>query len=61
VKFSLYNFIWLTDPVGQFVQSPRMRAELLRILENMLQISRFPARGVVAELKMVWQGYDSDL
>ncbi|KAL2819512.1 hypothetical protein BJX63DRAFT_11958 [Aspergillus granulosus] len=42
--------------VGQFVQSPGMRAELLRILENMLRISKIPAQGLVAELKKVWQG-----
>ncbi len=36
-----------------------MRVELLRILENMLEISKFPAKKVGAELKMVWQGYDS--
>lgn len=56
------SLVWLTErnPVGQFVQSPKMRVELLRILENMLEISKFPARRVVAELKMVWQGYDSE-
>ncbi|KAL3488772.1 hypothetical protein BJX62DRAFT_253044, partial [Aspergillus germanicus] len=42
--------------VGQFVQAPGMRAELLRILENMLRISKIPAQGLVAELKKVWQG-----
>ncbi|KAL3477947.1 hypothetical protein BJX99DRAFT_269532 [Aspergillus californicus] len=42
--------------VGQFVQSPEMRAELLRTLENMLRISKFPDRGLVAELQRVWQG-----
>ncbi|KAL4772528.1 hypothetical protein BDW60DRAFT_38879 [Aspergillus nidulans var. acristatus] len=41
--------------VGQFVQSPPMRAELLRILENMLRISKISANGLVAELKKVWQ------
>ncbi|KAL5356405.1 hypothetical protein BJX96DRAFT_171583 [Aspergillus floccosus] len=41
--------------VGQFVRSPEMRSELLRILEKMLRISRFPATGLVAELKNVWQ------
>ncbi|KAL4814366.1 hypothetical protein BDW67DRAFT_86487 [Aspergillus spinulosporus] len=41
--------------VGQFVQSPPMRVELLRILENMLRISKIPANGLVAELKRVWQ------
>ncbi|QRD93705.1 Zn(II)2Cys6 transcription factor [Aspergillus flavus] len=41
--------------VGQFVRSPEMRGELLRILEKMLRISKFPARGLVAELKKVWQ------
>ncbi|EAU30987.1 conserved hypothetical protein [Aspergillus terreus NIH2624] len=41
--------------VGQFVRSPEMRSELLRILEKMLRISRFPATGLVAELKKVWQ------
>jgi hypothetical protein len=33
-----------------------MRTELLRILENMLRISKIPAQGLVAELKKVWQG-----
>ncbi|KAL2852423.1 hypothetical protein BJY01DRAFT_232629 [Aspergillus pseudoustus] len=41
--------------VGQFVQSPGMRAELLRILENLLRISKIPAQGLVAELQKVWQ------
>ncbi|CBF84615.1 hypothetical protein AN8938.2 [Aspergillus nidulans FGSC A4] len=41
--------------VGQFVQSPPMQVELLRILENMLRISKIPANGLVAELKRVWQ------
>ncbi|KAL4757089.1 Zn(II)2Cys6 transcription factor [Aspergillus foveolatus] len=41
--------------VGQFVQSPPMRVELLRILENMLRISKIPANSLVAELKRVWQ------
>ncbi|GAB1196473.1 hypothetical protein APSETT444_005744 [Aspergillus pseudonomiae] len=41
--------------VGQFVRSPEMRGELLRILEKMLKISKFPARGLVSELKNVWQ------
>ncbi|KAE8163306.1 hypothetical protein BDV40DRAFT_299640 [Aspergillus tamarii] len=41
--------------VGQFVRSPEMRGELLHILEKMLRISKFPARGLVAELRKVWQ------
>ncbi|KAL4973584.1 hypothetical protein BDW66DRAFT_101275 [Aspergillus desertorum] len=41
--------------VGQFVQSPPMRVELLRILENMLRISKIPANGLVMDLKRVWQ------
>ncbi|KNG81801.1 Zn(II)2Cys6 transcription factor [Aspergillus nomiae NRRL 13137] len=41
--------------VGQFVRSPEMRGELLRILEKMLKISKFPARGLVSELIKVWQ------
>ncbi|KAB8218594.1 hypothetical protein BDV33DRAFT_122464 [Aspergillus novoparasiticus] len=41
--------------VGQFVRSPEMRGELLCILEKMLRISKFPARGLIAELKKVWQ------
>ncbi|RDW64385.1 Zn(II)2Cys6 transcription factor [Aspergillus mulundensis] len=41
--------------VGQFVQSPAMRVELIRTLENMLRISKIPANGLVAELKRVWQ------
>ncbi|KAE8364988.1 hypothetical protein BDV27DRAFT_127509 [Aspergillus caelatus] len=41
--------------VGQFIRSPEMRGELLCILEKMLRISNFPARGLVAELKRVWQ------
>ena len=32
-----------------------MRSELLRILENMLRISKFPAMGLLAELGKVWQ------
>ncbi|KAL4796469.1 hypothetical protein BDV19DRAFT_81968 [Aspergillus venezuelensis] len=42
--------------VGQFVQSPEMRVELLRTLEKNLRISKFPARGLVAQLQKVWQG-----
>ncbi|KAE8131634.1 hypothetical protein BDV38DRAFT_288507 [Aspergillus pseudotamarii] len=41
--------------VGQFVRSPERRGELLHILEKMLRISKFPARGLVAELRKVWQ------
>ncbi|OGM46873.1 Zn(II)2Cys6 transcription factor [Aspergillus bombycis] len=41
--------------VGQFVRSPEMRGELLRTLEKMLRISKFPARGLVSQLKKVWQ------
>ncbi|BCS04205.1 Zn(II)2Cys6 transcription factor [Aspergillus luchuensis] len=41
--------------VGQFVRSPEMREELLRILDNMLRISKFPAKGLVARLQRVWQ------
>ncbi|KAL4895264.1 hypothetical protein BDV59DRAFT_199940 [Aspergillus ambiguus] len=41
--------------VGQFVRSPEMRVELLRILENMLRISKFPAKGLVSELKNAWE------
>ncbi|KAL4807999.1 hypothetical protein BDV18DRAFT_158119 [Aspergillus unguis] len=41
--------------VGQFVRSPAMRSELVRTLENMIRISKFPARGLVAELGKVWQ------
>ncbi|KAK1144190.1 hypothetical protein N8T08_005603 [Aspergillus melleus] len=41
--------------VGQFVRSPEMRGELLRILERMLRISKFPARGLVGELRRLWQ------
>ncbi|KAL4740225.1 hypothetical protein BDV11DRAFT_185709 [Aspergillus similis] len=41
--------------VGQFVQSPPMRVEMLRILESMLRVSKIPANGLVAELKRVWQ------
>ncbi|KAJ5363403.1 hypothetical protein N7541_004247 [Penicillium brevicompactum] len=40
--------------VGQFVRSPEVRDELLRILNEMLKISKFPAREVVARLKKVW-------
>ncbi|KAI9370346.1 hypothetical protein BJX61DRAFT_544718 [Aspergillus egyptiacus] len=42
--------------VGQFVQSSEMRVELLRTLENMMRISKFPAKGLVDELQTVWQG-----
>lgn len=41
--------------VGQFVRLPEMREELLRILDNMLRISKFPGNGLVARLKKVWQ------
>ncbi|GKZ31077.1 hypothetical protein AbraIFM66950_011136 [Aspergillus brasiliensis] len=41
--------------VGQFVRAPEMREELLRILDNMLRISKFPAKGLVARLQRVWQ------
>ncbi|KAI9040021.1 Zn(II)2Cys6 transcription factor [Aspergillus affinis] len=41
--------------VGQFVRSQEMRSELLRILEKMLRISKFPARGLVGELNSLWQ------
>ncbi|KAJ5082304.1 hypothetical protein N7532_011347 [Penicillium argentinense] len=41
--------------VGQFVRSPEMRDELLRTLNNMLRISKFPPKGLVARLKQVWQ------
>lgn len=41
--------------VDQCVRSPEVQAELLRILENMLRISTFPAKGLVAKLKKVWQ------
>ncbi|KAL4913594.1 hypothetical protein BDW62DRAFT_220565 [Aspergillus aurantiobrunneus] len=42
--------------VGQFVQAPNMRAELLRSLENNMRICKFPARGLIARLKKMWQG-----
>ncbi|KAL4930117.1 Zn(II)2Cys6 transcription factor [Aspergillus undulatus] len=42
--------------VGQFVQSPELRVELLRTLEKNLRISKFPARGLIAQLQKVWQG-----
>ncbi|KAF9884555.1 hypothetical protein FE257_001500 [Aspergillus nanangensis] len=46
-----------TNPeVGQFVRSPEMREALLPTLERMLTISKFPARGLVAELEKVWGG-----
>lgn len=41
--------------VGQFVRLPEMRDELLRILDSMLRISKFPAKGLVARLKRAWQ------
>ncbi|RJE25601.1 hypothetical protein PHISCL_02068 [Aspergillus sclerotialis] len=41
--------------VGQFVRSPEMQNELLRILDNMVRISKFPAKGLVARLKKAWE------
>ncbi|KAJ5288174.1 hypothetical protein N7478_003860 [Penicillium angulare] len=41
--------------VGQFVRSAEMRGELLRILENMIKISKFPAKGLANRLKKGWQ------
>ncbi|RSL51537.1 hypothetical protein CEP54_011389 [Fusarium duplospermum] len=41
--------------VGQCVQMPEKQAELLDILDRMLEISKFPASGLVEELKKVWQ------
>ncbi|KAI9926240.1 hypothetical protein MW887_004703 [Aspergillus wentii] len=40
--------------VGQFVRSSEMQGELLRTLENMLRISKYPARRLVAQLQKVW-------
>ena len=44
----------LTKEVGQFVRSLEMQRELLRTLERMLRISKFPGRGLVAKLEKVW-------
>ncbi|UPL02055.1 hypothetical protein LCI18_012989 [Fusarium solani-melongenae] len=41
--------------VGQCVQMPEKQAELLNTLDRMLEISKFPASGLVEELKSVWQ------
>ncbi|KAH7216277.1 Transketolase, thiamine diphosphate binding domain-containing protein [Fusarium oxysporum] len=41
--------------VGQCVQMPEKQAELLDTLDRMLEISKFPATGLVADLKRVWQ------
>ncbi|KAJ5465491.1 hypothetical protein N7530_009278 [Penicillium desertorum] len=41
--------------VGQFVRSSEMQRELLRILERMLRISKFPGKGLVAKLQKAWQ------
>ncbi|KAI8654582.1 Zn(2)-C6 fungal-type domain-containing protein [Fusarium keratoplasticum] len=41
--------------VGQCVQMPEKQAELLDTLDRMLEISKFPASGLVEELKSVWQ------
>ncbi|KAH7205158.1 Transketolase, thiamine diphosphate binding domain-containing protein [Fusarium redolens] len=41
--------------VGQCVQMPEKQAELLDTLDRMLEISKFPATGLVADLKCVWQ------
>ncbi|CAG8898779.1 unnamed protein product [Penicillium egyptiacum] len=41
--------------VGQFVRSPEMQRELLRILEKMLRISKFPGKGLVSKLQKAWQ------
>ncbi|KAM0438536.1 hypothetical protein ACHAPT_001285 [Fusarium lateritium] len=41
--------------VGQCVQMPEKQVELLDTLDRMLEISKFPATGLVAELKRVWQ------
>ncbi|KAJ5259764.1 hypothetical protein N7524_008826 [Penicillium chrysogenum] len=41
--------------VGQFVRSSEMQRELLRILERMLRISKFPGKGLVAKLQTAWQ------
>ncbi|EEU34005.1 uncharacterized protein NECHADRAFT_1963, partial [Fusarium vanettenii 77-13-4] len=41
--------------VGQCVQMPEKQAELLEILGRMLEISKFPASGLVEELKSVWK------
>ncbi|KAI8713837.1 Zn(2)-C6 fungal-type domain-containing protein [Fusarium sp. LHS14.1] len=41
--------------VGQCVQIPEKQAELLDTLDRMLEISKFPASGLLEELKSVWQ------
>ncbi|KAJ5534835.1 hypothetical protein N7527_001089 [Penicillium freii] len=41
--------------VGQYLRSPEMQRELLRILEKMLRISKFPGKGLVAKLQKAWQ------
>ncbi|KAJ5700311.1 hypothetical protein N7455_012194 [Penicillium solitum] len=41
--------------VGQFVRSSETQHELLRILERMLRISKFPGKGLVAKLQKAWQ------
>ncbi|CZR45056.1 uncharacterized protein FPRO_15769 [Fusarium proliferatum ET1] len=41
--------------VGQCVQMPEKQAALLDTLDRMLEISKFPAAGIVADLKRMWQ------
>lgn len=41
--------------VGQYVRSPEMRDEILRLLARMLRISRFPGKGLSARLQQGWQ------
>ncbi|KAI1022228.1 hypothetical protein LB504_007235 [Fusarium proliferatum] len=41
--------------VGQCVQMPEKQAALLDTLDRMLEISKFPAAGLVADLKRTWQ------
>lgn len=41
--------------VGQYVRSPEMRDEILRILARMLRISKFPGKGLSTRLQQGWQ------
>ncbi|KAF4438377.1 Zn 2cys6 transcription factor [Fusarium acutatum] len=41
--------------VGQCVQMPEKQAALLDTLDRMLEISKFPAAGLVADLERTWQ------
>ncbi|CAG8128641.1 unnamed protein product [Penicillium salamii] len=41
--------------VGQFVRAPEVRSEILRLLHNMLRISKFPTKRVLSRLEEIWE------